>query len=58
MHHGLAVDDKVIPPAYAAIWRDHRQHAETKTIPDAGHLVNLEQPNRFATIAGGWFMQG
>lgn len=53
-----AADDKVIPPAYGPIWRDHLQHAETKTILDAGHLANLEQPNRFATIAGGWFMQG
>lgn len=51
-------DDRVIPPAYGAIWRDHLQHAESKTINDAGHLVNLEQPNRFATVAGGGFMQG
>lgn len=49
--------DRFIPPAYAHIWRDNLPNAQTKTILDAGHLANLEQPNRFATIAGGWFIQ-
>lgn len=49
--------DRFIPPAYAQVWRRHLPHAETKTIIGAGHLSNLEQPSRFATIAGSWLMQ-
>ena len=48
--------DRFVPPAYGQVWRDQLEWAETKTILDAGHLANLEQPNRFATIAGSWFM--
>lgn len=48
--------DRFVPPAYGQVWRDQLEWAEAKTILDAGHLANLEQPNRFATIAGSWFM--
>ncbi len=48
--------DRFVPPAYGQVWRNQLEWAEAKTILDAGHLANLEQPNRFATIAGSWFM--
>jgi pimeloyl-ACP methyl ester carboxylesterase len=48
--------DRFVPPAYGQVWRDQIEWAEAKTILDAGHLANLEQPNRFATITGSWFM--
>ncbi|WP_322796263.1 alpha/beta hydrolase [Tepidiforma sp.] len=49
--------DRIVPPAYAQLWRARIPRSETKTILDAGHLMNLEQPSRFATIAGSWFLQ-
>ncbi|MCL6644709.1 MAG: alpha/beta hydrolase, partial [Dehalococcoidia bacterium] len=52
-----AAGDRVVPPAYIPIWKAHIAGAEAKTVLDAGHLVNLEQPSRFATIAGSWFLR-
>jgi pimeloyl-ACP methyl ester carboxylesterase len=50
-------NDRFIPPAYGEVWRKQIKGADSKTILDAGHLVNLEQPNRLTTIAGSWFIQ-
>jgi pimeloyl-ACP methyl ester carboxylesterase len=47
-----------VPPAYGRLWRNLIPHADGKNVLDAGHLMNLEQPSRFATIAGSWFLQG
>ena len=52
-----ASSDRIVPPAYIPIWKNHIPRSEAKTILDAGHLVNLEQPSRFATIAGSWFLR-
>ncbi len=49
--------DRFIPAGYGPVWRAAIPRSETKTILDAGHLSNLEQPSRFATIAGSWFIQ-
>ena len=49
--------DKFIPPAYAGVWKRHIANSDIKTIVNAGHLVNLEQPSRFATVAGSWLIQ-
>ncbi|MEJ5221065.1 MAG: alpha/beta fold hydrolase, partial [Tepidiforma sp.] len=52
-----ASGDRVVPPAYIPIWKANIPGSEAKTVLDAGHLVNLEQPSRFATIAGSWFLR-
>ena len=50
-------EDRFIPPAYGRIWRENLRDSDAKTIVGAGHLANLEQPARFATVAGGWFVR-
>lgn len=49
--------DRFIPAGYAHLWKKHIPRSETKTMINAGHLANLEQPSRFATIAGSFLMQ-
>ena len=49
--------DKFIPSAYAGVWKRHIPNSDIKTIVHGGHLVNLEQPSRFATVAGSWLIQ-
>jgi len=51
-----AARDKVIPPAYGPIWEEAmKRPVKVKSIEDAGHLANLEQPERFAAVAGAFF---
>ena len=40
--------DVVVPAAYGPAWRDAIPGARLTTLPDAGHLVELEQPEAFA----------
>jgi len=43
--------DRVVPEAYGRLWHDGIEESSVVSIPDAGHLVNLEQPERMASIA-------
>jgi pimeloyl-ACP methyl ester carboxylesterase len=43
--HGA--DDQIIPVKEAEAMRDRISTARLEVIPDAGHLLNLEQPDRF-----------
>jgi pimeloyl-ACP methyl ester carboxylesterase len=52
-----STEDRFIPPAYGRIWRSKLRNGDAKSIVGAGHLANLEQPSRFATVAGGWFVR-
>jgi pimeloyl-ACP methyl ester carboxylesterase len=36
-------DDKIIPPAYAALWRERLPDARLVMVPDCGHLPHVEQ---------------
>lgn len=49
--------DKFVPAAYANLWKKHIVNSDVKTMVHAGHLANLEQPSRFATVAGSWLIQ-
>jgi pimeloyl-ACP methyl ester carboxylesterase len=46
--------DTLIPPAITAGMMDHLHHAELVTIPDAGHLSNLEAPDAFGGALDGF----
>jgi pimeloyl-ACP methyl ester carboxylesterase len=48
-------EDRFIPPAYGPVWAKEIPNAAWKTISEAGHLVNLEQPVRMAAMATNWF---
>ncbi len=43
-------EDAIVPAAHGAAWRDLISGAELVTIREAGHLVELEQPDRFAAL--------
>jgi len=43
-------EDVIVPAAHGPAWRDLIPGAELVTIRRAGHLVELEQPDRFATL--------
>lgn len=43
--------DRVVPALYGEAWQQRIGGAQRITIPDAGHLVNLEQPGRLGDIA-------
>jgi pimeloyl-ACP methyl ester carboxylesterase len=42
--------DAIVPPAYGAAWQRLIPGAQVATLPGAGHLAELEQPDRFATL--------
>ena len=42
--------DAVVPAAYGPAWRDAIAGARLTTLPAAGHLAELEQPEAFATL--------
>ncbi len=46
----MAAGDQLITEPYAGAWRDRITGAEVETIDDAGHMVNLEQPDRLAAV--------
>ncbi len=39
-----ALEDRLTPPKYGQFLADHIPHAQYEQIPDAGHLLPLEQP--------------
>ena len=39
--------DRFVAPSYGEIFRDRIPHARLETIPDAGHLIGLEQPEPY-----------
>ena len=43
--------DAVVPAAYGPAWRDAIAGSRLTTIPNAGHLAELEQPEAFAALA-------
>ena len=45
-----AGDDALIGEPYLDAWQGHLPRAEVAMIDDAGHLVNLEQPDALATV--------
>jgi pimeloyl-ACP methyl ester carboxylesterase len=44
--------DRVVPAEYGKLWKNAIAGASEITIDGAGHLVNLEQPDRLAALAG------
>ena len=40
--------DRINPPSYAADFQQMIAHSQTATVPNAGHLLMLEQPEAFA----------
>lgn len=42
--------DVVVPAAYGPAWRDAIAGSRLTTIPNAGHLAELEQPDAFANL--------
>jgi pimeloyl-ACP methyl ester carboxylesterase len=50
--------DRVVPALYGEAWQQRIAGSQRVTIPDAGHLVNLEQPERLAEIAGNFLAGG
>lgn len=41
--------DKLIPPVYAARWQELLPHSQLITIPEAGHMAPIEQPEAVAS---------
>ena len=41
-------DDRVIPPAYAAAFKERIVDATVTTLPDCAHMPHIEQPQAFA----------
>jgi pimeloyl-ACP methyl ester carboxylesterase len=50
--------DRVVPTLYGEAWQQRIAGAQRVTIPDAGHLVNLEQPERLADVVGNFLAGG
>jgi pimeloyl-ACP methyl ester carboxylesterase len=50
--------DRVVPALYGEAWQQRIAGAQRVTIADAGHLVNLEQPEKLADIAGNFLAGG
>ncbi len=46
----MATGDQLITDAYGEAWRSQIADATVERIDDAGHLVNLEQPERLAAV--------
>ncbi|GAC1387088.1 MAG: alpha/beta hydrolase [Herpetosiphon sp.] len=47
-------DDRMTPVKYATWLHAHIAHSTLAVIPEAGHMVMLEQPEAFNTIVGSW----
>lgn len=43
-------DDRIVPPSAAAVYAENLQHARRETVANAGHLIELEQPDAFARL--------
>lgn len=50
--------DRIVPAAYGAVWQKAIAGSSAVTVPDAGHLINLEQPERMATLAANFLKGG
>jgi pimeloyl-ACP methyl ester carboxylesterase len=50
-------DDKIIPPAYAALWRQRLPDARLVTVNDCGHLPHVEHAETVARHVLG-FLEG
>jgi pimeloyl-ACP methyl ester carboxylesterase len=50
--------DHVVPALYGEAWQSRVAGSQRVVIPDAGHLVNLEQPEKLADIAGNFLAGG
>jgi pimeloyl-ACP methyl ester carboxylesterase len=50
--------DRVVPSLYGDAWQQRIAGSAHVTIADGGHLVNLEQPDRVAEIAGNFLAGG
>ena len=46
----VGADDIAMPLAFSQTLVKHLPHSELTVIPDAGHLSNLEQPERFNAV--------
>ena len=44
----LGAADALITSTYGEAWKGHIPQADMVVIPDAGHLVNLDQPDALA----------
>jgi pimeloyl-ACP methyl ester carboxylesterase len=42
--------DAIVPPGYGPVWQRAIPGAELASLPGAGHLAELEQPERFAAL--------
>ena len=45
-------DDRIMPPAYAALWRDRLPQARLVMLPECGHLPHLEHAAKVARLIG------
>lgn len=50
-------EDRVTPPALSTVLNKLIPGSQYETIPNAGHLLNLERPNEFNTLVGA-FIRG
>jgi pimeloyl-ACP methyl ester carboxylesterase len=50
--------DRVVPPLYGEAWQQRIAGSQRVTIADAGHLVNLEQPEKLADVVGNFLAGG
>lgn len=49
--------DRVMPPVYASAWAGHLRSARVVTVPEAGHMLNVEQPDAVAGAITAWLGQ-
>lgn len=50
--------DKLIPPVYAERWSSLIPTAEVVMVPEAGHMLPYEQPDRFAEAVSAFLLVG
>lgn len=50
----VGVEDRMTPVKYAAFLRDQLPGAQMMVVPDAGHYVQVEQPERVAAALRDW----
>lgn len=48
--------DVMTPPAYSALLAERLPHAERVTLPDAGHMLAVEQPEAVGEAARAWLV--
>jgi pimeloyl-ACP methyl ester carboxylesterase len=50
--------DRIVPVLYGEAWQQRIAGSQHVTIADGGHLVNFEQPEKVADIAGNFLAGG